>query len=149
LNGLATYHLSVAGPVETDLRLHGAVASDDTPLFELPSLGGEDTTRGFRGDQVFGQHLWSAQSELWLPLPVAPSSSTFLANLVRNLRIAGFYDVGGIDALPGSPGGLRQGAGVGLRLRYQGVVFALDVAHGFGADALDPGNRLYFNVRLP
>jgi hypothetical protein len=149
MNGLATYHLSVAGPVETDLRLHGAVASDDTPLFELPSLGGEDTTRGFRGDQVFGQHLWSAQSELWLPLPVAPSSSTFLANLVRNLRIAGFYDVGGIDALPGSPGGLRQGAGVGLRLRYQGVVFALDVAHGFGADALDPGNRLYFNVRLP
>jgi len=149
LNALAAYHVSITGPIESDLRLHGVVASDETPLFELPSLGGEETTRGFRADQVFGRQLWSAQSELWLPLAPIPDASTFVANLVRNLRLAGFYDVGGIDPVSGSPGGLRQGVGAGLRLRYQGVVFALDVAHGFGADALDPGNRLYFNVRLP
>jgi hypothetical protein len=149
LNGLAAYHLSIAGPVEADVRLHGAIASDDTPLFELPSLGGEETTRGFRGDQAFGRRLWSAQSEVWLPVVPASSASTFLANLVRNLRIAGFYDVGAIDPAFASPGGLRQGAGAGIRLRYQGVVFAVDLAHGFGAEALDPGNRLYFNVRLP
>jgi hypothetical protein len=149
LNALAAYHLSIAGPVESDFRLHGVVASDDTPVFELPSLGGEETTRGFRADQVFGRRLWSAQSEIWLPLGSVPDASTFVANLVRNLRLAGFYDVGEIDPVFGAPGGLRQGAGAGLRLRYQGVVFALDVGHGFGADALDPGNRLYFNVRLP
>lgn len=149
LNGLAAYHLSIAGPIEADLRLHGAVASSGTPPFEMPSLGGEETTRGFRGDQAFGQRFWSAQSEVWLPLGPAPPAPTFLANLLRNLRIAGFYDVGAVDPVLGSPGGLRQGAGAGLRLRYQGVVFAVDVAHGFGPDALDPGNRLYFNVRLP
>src|SRR5262249_11262895 len=90
LNGLAAYHLSIRGPVEPDLRLHGVVASDDTPLFELPSLGGEETTRGFRADQMFGHRLWSAQAEVWLPLAPVPAASTFLANLVRNLRIAGF-----------------------------------------------------------
>jgi hypothetical protein len=149
LNALGVYHLSIAGPIETDLRLHGVFASDDTPLFELPALGGDESTRGFRADEMFGHRLWSAQSELWLPVAPISSDPTLFANLVRNLRIAAFYDLGGLDPAVGAPSGLRQGAGIGLRLRYQGVVFAVDVAHGFGAEALDPGNRLYFNVRLP
>jgi hypothetical protein len=145
----AVYHLSIAGPLETDFRLRGVAASDATPLFELPAIGGDESTRGFRGDEMFGRRIWSAQSELWVPVAPVSSDPKFLANIVRNLRVAGFYDVGGVDPVAGTPGGLRQGAGAGLRLRYQGVVFAVDVAHGFGADPLHPGNRLYFNVRLP
>jgi hypothetical protein len=151
----ARYHQSIAGPVEAEARVQFARATARTPLFERPSLGGSDSVRGFRTDERVGRALWASQQELWLPLPVGGSSkaSQFVR---RNMRIASFYDVGGLDAFADSPEanggrGFRHGAGAGLRVRYQGVIIEADWAYGFGNQRDErPGRgRFYFNFRLP
>jgi hypothetical protein len=151
----AQFHQSIAGPVEIESRFAGASASVSTPLFELPSLGGSESVRGFRGDESIGQHLWAIQNELWLPIIGNGSPSSLRGFLSRNLRLAFFHDTGSVYKPPAgtltSITGARQGAGVGLRVRYQGVVIETDWAYGFGSDANSrPGRgRFYFNFRLP
>ena len=50
---------------EYDLSGRFENAAGDPPIFELPSLGGADTVRGFRADDAIGRRLWSSQNELW------------------------------------------------------------------------------------
>ncbi len=151
----ARYHLSIAGPVELETRFEGRLASSATPVFELPSLGGPDTVRGFRTDESLGHRLWSSQNELWFPILKGGAPSKFRDFIRRNVRLAGFYDLGGLGhpaaGLQASLEGFRQGAGLGLRVKYQGVVIEADWAYGFGSDkAGRPGRgRFYFNFRLP
>jgi len=151
----ARYHLSIAGPVELETRFEGRLASAATPVVELPSLGGPETVRGFRTDESLGRRLWSSQNELWFPLLKSGAPSKFRDRIRRNVRLAVFYDLGGLDhlaaGLPALLEGFRQGAGLGLRVKYQGVVIEADWAYGFGSDqAARPGRgRLYFNFRLP
>jgi hypothetical protein len=149
------YHQSVAGPVEIESRFVGATAGASTPLFELPSLGGSESVRGFRGDENIGQHLWAFQNELWFPVTRNGVPSGLHGFISRNVRLAFFHDAGNVHKPPagtqGSITGLRQGAGLGLRVRYQGVVIEADWAYGFGSsEASRPGRgRFYFNFRLP
>jgi Haemolysin secretion/activation protein ShlB/FhaC/HecB len=110
------------------------------PLFELPSLGGADTVRGFRADDAIGCRLWSSQNELWWHLiPRLPP-----------LKIATFFDLGGAYQTTGSYAGLRAGPGIGLRLDLRVAVMKFDWAYGFG-EAATGGSRgkFYFNVVLP
>jgi hypothetical protein len=110
------------------------------PLFELPSLGGADTVRGFRADDAIGRRLWSSQNELWWHLiPRLPP-----------LKIATFFDLGGAYQTTGSYAGLRAGPGIGLRLDLRVAVMKFDWAYGFG-EAATGGSRgkFYFNVVLP
>ncbi len=114
-------------------------ALGNTPIFELPSLGGADTVRGFRADDAIGRRLWSAQNELWRPTP-----------LVHSLKLAAFFDLGGAYQTTGSYAGLRTGLGLGPRLDLHVAVLKLDWAYGFG-QAATGGSRgkFYFNVTIP
>ena len=119
-------------------RFENAVGAP--PLFELPSLGGADTVRGFRADDAIGRRLWSSQNELWWHLiPRLPP-----------LKIATFFDLGGAYQTTGSYAGLRTGPGIGLRLDLRVAVMKFDWAYGFG-EAATGGSRgkFYFNVVLP
>jgi hypothetical protein len=151
----AHYHLSIAGPIEFETRFQARWATSPTPVFELPSLGGPESVRGFRTDDSLGRRLWSSQNELWFPVLGSGAPSKLRDFVLRNVRLATLYDVGGIgllaQGLPASLEGRRQGAGLGLRVKYQGVVIEADWAYGFGNDsAARPGRgRFYFNFRLP
>jgi hypothetical protein len=114
-------------------------AIGDVPIFELPSLGGSGTVRGFRADDAIGRRLWSSQSELWHGL-----------SRWQPLKIATFFDLGGAYQTTGSYPGLRAGPGTGLRLDLRVAVVKFDWAYGFG-QAATGGSRgkFYFNVVLP
>jgi Omp85 superfamily domain len=119
-------------------RLEDAVGSP--PIFELPSLGGADTVRGFRADDAIGRRLWSSQSELWWhAFPRWPF-----------LKLAAFSDVGGAYQTTGSYPGMREGLGTGVRIDLRVAVLKFDWAYGFG-NAATGGSRgkFYFNVVLP
>jgi hypothetical protein len=148
------YHQSVAGPVEAESRFQLRHATDQTPVFELPSLGGMESVRGFRADERVGHTLWASQNELWLPVLRGGAPSGFRDFVRRNVRLAGLYDLGQVTGPVSGiaePAGFRHGAGIGLRIRYQGVVIETDWARGFGnADTGRPGHgQFYFNFRLP
>jgi hypothetical protein len=118
-------------------RLENAVGNP--PIFELPSLGGADTVRGFRADDAIGRRLWSVQSELWHGLP-----------RWQLLKVATFADIGGAYQTTGSYPGLREGLGTGLRLDLRVAVLKFDWAYGFG-QAATGGSRgkFYFDVVFP
>ena len=123
-----------------------------TPIFELPSLGGTDTVRGFRTDDAVGQRLWSVQSELWRPIPALnPShfSNPQIQTVLEALRLSPFFDLGGAYQTTASRPGLRAGVGLGLRLDLQVAVLKFDWAYGFG-DAASGGSRgkFYFSACL-
>jgi hypothetical protein len=147
----AGYHQLLPAAVEADFRFHGGAASGSTPVFELPSFGGEESVRGFRADDALGRRLWALQSEFWIPLPrVGDPSSRTWEFLRRNVWLAPFYDSGGVFDRLAPTGGFRQGVGAGVRLSVQGALLALDWAYGSGRGASGDGRgRLYFTVRLP
>jgi Haemolysin secretion/activation protein ShlB/FhaC/HecB len=125
---------------EYDLSGRFENAIGDPPIFELPSLGGADTVRGFRADDAIGRRLWSSQNELWWHfIPRLPP-----------LKIATFFDLGGAYQTTGSYAGLRAGPGTGLRIDLRVAVLKFDWAYGFG-EAATGGSRgkFYFNVVLP
>jgi hypothetical protein len=125
---------------EYDLSGRFENAVGDAPIFELPSLGGADTVRGFRADDAIGRRLWSSQNELWWrAIPRLPP-----------LKIATFFDIGGAYQTTGSYAGLRAGPGTGLRLDLRVAVLKFDWAYGFG-QAATGGSRgkFYFNVAIP
>ena len=137
---------------EYDLNGRFEDATRSTPLFEQPSFGGEDTVRGFRADDAVGRRLWSEQSEWWFPVPGLGNwnpRSPQLASIVQQLRLAPFFDAGGAYQTVASKPGLREGAGIGLRLDLRLAVLKLDWAYGFG-DAATGGSRgkFYFNIGL-
>lgn len=119
---------------EYDLSGRFENAFGEVPIFELPSLGGADTVRGFRADDAIGRRLWSSQNELWHVLPrLAP------------LKFAAFIDAGGAYQTVGSLAGLRAGPGTGLRLDLRVAVLKFDWAYGFG-HAATGGRRGKFYV---
>ena len=154
LHGRAQYHYSIAGPVELETRFEFRHATSATPSFELPTLGGLESVRGFRSDEESGHVLWSWQNEIWVPVMKGGAPSKFRDFMRRNIRAAGIFDSGRrIDVLTdqtASQALLRLGAGVGLRVKYQGVIIELDWVKALGAaENRPPNGRFYFNFRLP
>ena len=143
------YHQQLSRALEADLNGRVEFASARTPLYELPSLGGVDILRGFREDDALGRRLWSLQSELWTVLPgTAGAESGFRKFLRRQVRMAGFLDVGGVYETIGSEPGVRFGPGIGARIIYRPAIIKLDWAYGIG-DAATTGRgrgRFYFSV---
>jgi hypothetical protein len=148
LNG--NYHQQLSRALEVDLNGRVELASAQTPLYELPSLGGVDSLRGFREDDALGRRLWSLQSELWTVLPgTAGAEGGFRKFLRRQVRLAGLFDIGGVyETAPSSRPGFRFGPGVGARIIYRPAIIKIDWAYGSG-DAATTGRgrgRFYFSV---
>jgi hemolysin activation/secretion protein len=142
------FHQQWPGLYETDLTGQTQLASRRTPLFEQPSLGGAEVLRGFRRDDAIGRRLWSLQHELWMPLPftrdLVEGPGQFLR---RNVRLAGFVDVGGVSETTASQPGTRVGPGLGVRIRYFPAVLKFDWAYGIGDGAQGKGHgRFYFSL---
>lgn len=143
------YHGLLSRTLEADLTGRVEFASQRTPLYELPSLGGVDVLRGFREDDALGRRLWSLQSELWTALPgTAGAESGLRKFLRRQVKLAGFIDIGGAYQTTASAPGLRFGPGLGARIIYRPAIIKLDWAYGIG-DAATTGRgrgRFYFSV---
>ena len=127
----ARFHRTLPGHFGIELAGRFEQASDNTPDFELPSLGGQESVRGFRKDDALGNRLWSAQCELWTPMPFLQKN-----DFVReNLRLAAFFDAGNAYRNGANQVPFRKGPGVGARLTYGPVILKADLAYGFGEAA--------------
>lgn len=144
-------NVSTRWPLEMNNRLHIGLASSGTPVFDLPSLGGVESLRGFREDDALGRRYWALQNEVWIPLTWLADGGSKAGDFVRrNLWLAPFLDVGGVARSATSTASTRLGIGIGPRMRYNGAMFGLDVGYGFGDGASGHGRgRLYFSIRLP
>lgn len=147
--------------ISLDVAAHFRQATSQTPLVELPSLGGSENLRGFRQDDALGRRLWSVQSELWIPVPGTSSAPNGVLRFLRqNIRLAALGDFGGMyqtrTAVPAyydaarygfDPAGMRAGAGAGIRYIRGNAAIKLDWAHGFGDARSGSGrDRFYLSV---
>jgi len=146
------WHTRLGGGFESDVRFHGGVFDRPVPVYELYSLGGVSTVRGYREDTWLGRGVVDAQSELWIPFarplearPVGPgeagdaTAAPFEPRFARRLKAAIFFDIGtAFDTTDGT----RQtlfGAGVGVRFVVpdQPLVIRLDYGWGLGPQGGD------------
>jgi hypothetical protein len=127
--------------ISTDISAHFRDATAGTPIFELPSLGGGDSLRGFRPDDVLARRYWSLQNELWIPVPgtlAASRGATGIAAvgyfLRQNIRLAFFADVAGAYQItvPGIAPGIRWAPGLGVRFVRGNFALKFDWAYGQG-----------------
>jgi len=139
----ATLHGRLRSGVEFDVRSLAGTIDRAVPSFELWSLGGSNTVRGFRDDAFLGRDLASLQSELWLPfsrppLTWTPDTENALPppqpRLLQALKAALFVDGGVISGTLDGRSPAIAGAGVGLRfaIPHNPLVIRLDYGWGFG-----------------
>ncbi len=147
----ATVHGRSPMGLETDLHFAGGTMDRHVPSFELFSLGGPTTVRGFREDTFLGRNVAALQAELWLPFfrpeppPLSGSDTAagqeaggtpprFEPRAARLIRAALFVDGGSISATELGRSETLLGAGVGLRfvVPHQPLVFRIDYGWGFG-----------------
>jgi hypothetical protein len=132
---------------EYELRLGGGGIDRPVPQFQLFTLGGSTTVRGFQEDTFLGRGIAYLQSEIWIPFvrplegrPVSPEEAAdptrvpFESRLARAIKGAVFVDGGEVWQSPGLERESLSGAGVGLRLVVPGepLVVRIDYAWGFG-----------------
>jgi hypothetical protein len=139
----ATLHGRLRSGVEFDLRSLDGTIDRDAPSFELWSLGGSNTVRGFRDDAFLGRDMASLQSELWLPfarptLAWTPGGPDELPpprpRLLQALKAAVFIDGGLVSGTLDGRSPAIAGAGVGLRFAIprNPLVIRLDYGWGLG-----------------
>jgi hypothetical protein len=134
-----------------DLHFHLAAGSIDRPVpsFELWSIGGVDTVRGFKEDTFLGRHRAALQSEIWIPFVrtlnerpvVAEEVPSDLGSAPLQSRSAGlfrwavFVDGGYMSGMPTGDNVSLLGAGVGFRfiIPRQPLVLRLDYGWGLGS----------------
>ena len=148
---------SLAGELDQELpkllalNIRGRLelANSNTPIFELPSLGGSEILRGFRQDDAIGQRLWAFQNELKFPVPGTGNAIEGIGLfLQQKIKLAGFFDIGNIHKTVGSSSGLRKSPGIGVRLSYFPVELGLDWAYGFGPAATTGHGRGRFAMTV-
>jgi hemolysin activation/secretion protein len=142
------WHQKLPRLYELDFTGTVGIGSGDTPLFEQPSLGGAESVRGFRRDDAIGRTLAALQSEVWMPIPrLQATGETLGSYLRRNVRLAGFVDVGYLARASFSDAGIRVGPGLGARIIRWPVVIKLDWAYGFGEGVSGSGHgRFYLSI---
>jgi hypothetical protein len=144
--------------ITADISGAASAASSRTPIYELPSLGGSDSLRGFRADLALGRKRWSIQPELWAPIPGSVHGEGAVRKFLRKqFRLAAFFDAGavsdtGLASTPaaatigalGSQPGFRRGPGAGIRLLQGAVAVKIDWAYGLGAGLAHTGRSQFY-----
>lgn len=133
-----------------DLQFHLVAGSIDRPVpsFELWTLGGVDTVRGFKDGTYLGRHRLALQSEIWFPFARTLNERTVVAEEVPSdlgsaplqprtaglFRWAVFVDGGVMTATEIGENISLLGAGIGFRfvIPRQPLVLRLDYGWGFG-----------------
>jgi len=148
LNG--NFHQKLSNAWELDFTGSLGLASKNTPVFELPSFGGAEVVRGFRSDAILGRRLWNLQNEFWFPVPGTKDATKGIGVfLQRNVKVAGFIDVGGISQTTTADSGIHAGPGLGLRVIRYPMVLKLDWGYGLGnTTELHNRGRFYFSVSV-
>lgn len=125
------YHHAFSEGFASSTEVRGEWASANAPVFERLSFGGSVTVRGYRRDEFIGRSLWNLQQELWMPVPGTMGASRgFRRTLRDHLRIATFFDVGGVgETLTEGDEGVRAGTGIGIRFNLGGITFRADWGH--------------------
>jgi hypothetical protein len=142
----ATFHGRLMAGFESEFHALGGTIDRAVPDYELWSLGGPVTVRGYQPDSFLGRHLAVLQSEFWFPLfrgtrdtvgdGATPSGASHLApRAARFLKGALFVDGGTISGTPGGETVSIVGAGLGLRfvVPHQPLVVRLDLGRGLGS----------------
>jgi hypothetical protein len=146
VQSLIQFHQLLPASYDIDITAHGGYATRRTPVFELPSLGG-DNLRGFRTDDALARGIWSVQPEFWMPLTFIPhrAGSKEGQFLQKNFKLAAFVDAGATPSGSRSRG-IRWAPGLGVRFLYGPVVMKLDWGYGFGERATRGSRgKFYFN----
>jgi hypothetical protein len=130
---------------EVDLHLSGGGLDRPVPDFELFSLGGPTTVRGFQEDTRLGRGIAALQSELWIPFarplearPVKgeeidnPAAAPHVPRFIRWVKGAVFLDGGAVWQSPNSGRDALAGAGVGLRFVVPGQPLVVRIDYGWG-----------------
>lgn len=125
-------------PTDT-LAFSGLVqlSSGDLPFFALPSLGGQDTQRGFIAGRFRDRAAWQAAAEwrIW----VIPRGFALTRNIrVERLGLAPFYEIGSVakDGASLFDAQVQQSYGIGFRLTLERAApFRVDV--GFSDERVE------------
>jgi hypothetical protein len=147
--GLQAYlHSRWRSGFETDLHLSGGGLDRPVPEFELFSLGGPTTVRGFQPDTFLGRGIAALQAELWIPFarPLEaravgpaesedPSAAPHVPRFIHDFKAAVFVDGGEVWQSPGVGRDGLVGAGVGVRLAIPGEPLVVRIDYGWGLGA--------------
>ena len=146
-----TLHGRYASGLEAEVHFKGGSIDRDVPSFELWSLGGASTVRGFREDTLLGRHIAALQAEIWLPFvrPASPGTVTAggeepgdgLARIpiepraARLVKWALFVDGGSVTRTTTGTNEAIAGAGLGIRfiVPRHPLVIRLDYGWGLGS----------------
>ncbi len=142
-----TRHLS---GLETDMHLFAGSIDRSVPSYELWSLGGGRSVRGFEEDYRLGRNVAALQAELWIPIlpdpeaaaaraPSTPDAVPYSPPVARLFKAAVFVDGGLVSGTPDGLNDAIAGAGAGLRILFprQPLIIRLDYGWGLGSPGSD------------
>ena len=145
--------------LEYEVRFSAGGLDRPVPQFELFTLGGATTVRGFKEDSRLGRGIASLQSELWIPFvrPLEgramrpeeiddPSKVPYEPRLARAVKFALFVDGGEVWQSPGIGRDTLYGAGVGIRFVVPGQPLVMRVDYGWGFGPNGGGSYPYFSL---
>jgi len=155
-----SFHGRLPSGIEADLHFLGGTIDRRVPSFELWSLGGATTVRGFREDSFLGRDLVSLQAELWLPFarsvptvaPPSPGEERDFARtpveprVARLFKWALFVDGGHLSGTPENRTESIAGAGVGIRFIVPHRPFVIRVDYGWGLGERGGGRFPYLTL---
>ncbi len=152
----ATLHGRLRSGVEFDLHTLAGAIDREVPAFELWSLGGPNTVRGFRDDSFLGRDMASLQSELWLPFARPPLAWTpgqedelppHRPRLLQALKAAVFVDSGLVSGTLDGRSPAIAGAGVGLRFAIPRNPLVIRLDYGWGLGPYGGASFPYVSLR--
>jgi hypothetical protein len=145
------YHQETLRAFVFEVNAQYAEALHNTPVYELPSLGGVTSLRGFRADDLLARRIWTVQPEVWTAVPFTGAPGNSVMQFVsRSIRLAAFYDAGGAYQTLAGPTGVKSGPGAGIRFQVSQAIIRCDWAYGLGTVATGSGHgRFYFSVSVP
>jgi hypothetical protein len=145
--------------MEYETRLTGGGLDRPVPQFELFTLGGSTTVRGFKEDSRLGRGIVSLQSELWIPFvrPLEgrgmrpeeiadPSRVPYEPRFARAVKFALFVDGGAVWQSPDVGRDTLYGVGAGIRFVVPGQPLVMRFDWGWGLGPNGGHSYPYFSL---